>query len=265
MKFIKMHGLGNDYVFLGPEEAARVQNPSQLSIEVSRAHFGVGADGLVLILPSEVADAKMRIFNLDGSEAEMCGNALRCVGKYLYETGRIEGARATIETGGGLKAVRLNLRDGKVRSVVADMGAPAIGEVLALDLGGRQGSFVWVSMGSPNAVTYDLFPCGAEFEHFGPYVERHPHFPNRTNVEFCRVESRGRAEVRVWERGSGATLACGTGAAAAFAAGVHLGLLDSKAEIHLPGGKLLLKVGKNGHLLVSGPAEMSFIGELPEA
>ena len=265
MKFVKMHGLGNDYVFLGPEEAVRVSDPVKLSVRVSRAHFGVGSDGLVLILPSDVADAKMRIFNRDGSEAEMCGNALRCVGKYLYETGRISDTRATIETVGGVKPLKLNVRDGKVGSVVADMGPPEIGETVLLDLGGRQVPFLLVSVGNPHAVTYDLFPGNAEFEHFGSYVERHPRFPNRTNVEFCRAVAPNRAEVRVWERGSGATLACGTGAAAAFAAGVHLGLIEPKAEIALPGGKLVIKRGKNGHLFVSGPAEISFSGELPDA
>ena len=261
MKFVKMHGLGNDFVFLGPEEASRVTDPAKLAVSICRAHFGISADGLVLILPSENADAKMRIFNHDGSEAEMCGNALRCVGKYLYESGKTDKDRLTIETLGGLKPIKLNFRENKVRSVVADMGLPEISETVMLELGGREVPFLIISMGNPHAVTYDLYPSDAEFEHFGRYVERHPMFPNRTNVEFCKVTSPTHAVARVWERGAGATLACGTGASAAFAAGVALGKLEEKAEIELPGGKLLLKQGKNGHVFVSGPAEISFTGE----
>lgn len=263
MKFVKMHGLGNDFVFLGGEDALAVKDPAKLAVELCRAHFGVSADGLVLILPSDCADAKMRIFNHDGSEAEMCGNALRCVGKYLFESGQTREERLMIETLDGVKPIRLNLRDGRVNSVVADMGAARVGETAMLDLGGRQVPFMLVNMGNPHAVTYDLFPGEAEFEHFGRYVERHPMFPNRTNVEFCQALSPARAQIRVWERGAGATLACGTGAAAAFAAGVSQGRLEDKAEILLPGGKLLLKRGKNGHVIVSGPAQISFTGEIP--
>lgn len=270
MKFVKMHGLGNDYVFLGPEEAVKVEDPAALARRVSQPHFGVGSDGLVLILPSTRADAKMRIFNKDGSEAEMCGNALRCIGKYLYEAGKAPDGRVTVETPDGVKPLRLSLKDGRVRSVTADMGKPAFEggadrpDSVQIELGGREITFLRISMGNPHAVTYDIFPGDAEFEHFGAYVERHPLFPNRTNVEFCRTVSRERAEVRVWERGSGATLACGTGASAAFVAGVSLNLLDTRAQILLPGGKLVFRYGKTGHVLATGPAEVSFTGEFPE-
>lgn len=271
MKFLKMHGLGNDYVFLGPEESLRVSDPAALAREISRAHFGVGSDGLVLILPSLCADAKMRIFNKDGSEAEMCGNALRCIGRYLYEAGKLKEPRASVETLDGVKTLRVNLKEGKVRSVTADMGLPAFEppgaekpDSVEIELGGRMVRFLRVSMGNPHAVTYDIFPGDAEFAHFGAYVERHALFPNRTNVEFCRVLSREKAQVRVWERGSGATLACGTGASAAFVAGTALGLLDAKAEILLPGGKLLFRYGTTGHVLVTGPAQLSFTGEFPD-
>ena len=156
------------------------------------------------------------------------------------------------------------MQNGRVTSVAADMGEAKLGETVKIDLGGRETAFLTVDMGNPHAVTYDLFPGDVEFEHFGPCVERHSHFPKRTNVEFCRALSPTRAEVRVWERGAGPTLACGTGASAAFAAGVHLGHLREKAEVDLPGGRLLFKFGKSGHVIVSGPAEISFFGELPE-
>ena len=266
MKFVKMHGLGNDFVFFGGEDARRVEanDPAALAQKLCRKHFGVCADGLVLILPSASCDARMRIFNPDGSEAEMCGNALRCVGKYLYETGAVQSDCMSVETLGGVKPLRVSLEHGRVASVAADMGEAKLGETVKIDLGGRETAFLTVDMGNPHAVTYDLFPGDVEFEHFGPCVERHPLFPNRTNVEFCRAQTPTRAEVRVWERGAGPTLACGTGASAAFAAGVHLGHLREKAEVNLPGGRLLFKFGKSGHVIVSGPAEISFFGELPE-
>ena len=260
MKFVKMHGLGNDFVFFGGEDAQRVEEngPAALAQKLCQKHFGVCADGLVLILPSASCDARMRIFNPDGSEAEMCGNALRCVGKYLYETGAVQSDCMSVETLGGIKPLRVSAQNGRVTSVAADMGEAKLGETVKIDLGGRETSFLTVDMGNPHAVTYDLFPGDVEFEHFGPCVERHSHFPNRTNVEFCRAQTPTRADVRVWERGAGPTLACGTGASAAFAAGVHLGLLREKAEVLLPGGRLLFKFGKNGHVIVSGPAEISF-------
>ena len=266
MKFVKMHGLGNDFVFLGGEDATRVEqdDPAALAQKLCRRHFGVCADGLVLILPSQTASARMRIFNPDGSEAEMCGNALRCVGKYLYETGAVDGECMSVETLGGIKPIRVSVQNGRVVSVAADMGPARLGEAVKINLGGRETPFLPVDMGNPHAVTYALFPGEAEFEHFGPCVERNSLFPNRTNVEFCRALTPTRAEVRVWERGAGATLACGTGASAAFAAGVRLGHLREKAEILLPGGRLLFKFGKSGHVIVSGPAEISFFGELPE-
>ncbi len=264
MKFVKMHGLGNDYVFLGPEEAVQVSDPVRLCIEISRQHFGVGSDGLVLILPSDRADAKMRMFNQDGSEAEMCGNALRCVGKYLYESGRVASDKMVIDTGDGLKPLKLNIRDGRVRSVAADMGSASFGDIVEIGLGGKIIRFQTVSVGNPHAVTFDIFPGDAEFEHYGSYVERHPLFPNRTNVEFCRVLHPRSMELRVWERGAGATLACGTGSTAAFAAGVRMGLIEPKAEILLPGGKLIMKMMKNGHICMAGPAEISFTGEFKD-
>ena len=207
----------------------------------------------------------MRIFNPDGSEAEMCGNALRCVGKYLYESGATGKDCLCVETLGGVKPIRLNIQNGHVFSVAADMGRARIGAAVHIPLGGQKVPFLPVDMGNPHAVTYELYPCDAEFEHFGPCVERNALFPNRTNVEFCRVVSPSRAQARVWERGVGATLACGTGASAAFAAGVALGLLREKAQVLLPGGALRFWFGKNGHVIVSGPAQISFFGELPEA
>ena len=264
MKFVKMHGLGNDFVFLGGKDALAVRDGAALAKAICRRHFGVCADGLVLILPSQVADARMRIFNPDGSEAEMCGNALRCVGKYLYESGATDRDCLRVETLGGVKPIRLSVQGGRVTSVAADMGRAVISPQVRIALGGRETAFLPVDMGNPHAVTYELYPCDAEFEHFGPCVERNPLFPNRTNVEFCRVVSPTHAQVRVWERGAGATLACGTGASAAFAAGVALGRLRERAQVELPGGTLLFKLGKSGNVIVSGPAQISFTGEFPD-
>ena len=177
MKFVKMHGLGNDFVFFGGEDARRVEanDPAALAQKLCRKHFGVCADGLVLILPSASCDARMRIFNPDGSEAEMCGNALRCVGKYLYETGAVRSDCMSVETLGGVKPLRVSVQNGRVTSVAADMGEAKLGETVKIDLGGRETSFLTVDMGNPHAVTYDLFPGDVEFEHFGPCVERHAH------------------------------------------------------------------------------------------
>ena len=271
MRFIKMHGLGNDYVFVDCLRGERVDDPAERARQVSLPHFGVGADGLVLIEPSERADARMRIFNKDGSEAEMCGNAIRCVGKYLYDAGLCRRERITVETGAGVLSLRLRLEGGLAVGASADMGAPAFEPgripVLAADnrveieVEGRKLRFFCLSLGNPHAVTADVYPEGSALAWLGALVETHPLFPQRVNVEFCRVESPERARVLVWERGSGATLACGTGASAALVALASQGLLRRRAEIALPGGSLDIEWQADGHVITTGPATVSFAGE----
>ena len=271
MKFMKMHGLGNDYVFVDCLHGETVADPAARAREVSAPHFGIGADGLVLIEPSAVADARMHIFNKDGSEAEMCGNAIRCVGKFLYDTGLCRREALTIETGAGVLPLTLHIEDGIAVAATVDMGVPAFAPervpVLAddnrvtLPVEGRTLEFFCLSIGNPHAVTVSLYPEGTVFPWLGQFVETHPLFPKRVNVEFCRVETPNRARVRVWERGSGATLACGTGATAALVALASQGLLERRAEIVLPGGSLDIDWRADGHVYMTGPATVSFVGE----
>ena len=221
MKFVKMHGLGNDFVFLGGEDAKRVEDPAALARKLCQKHFGICADGLVLILPSDVADARMRIFNPDGSEAEMCGNAMRCVGKYLYESGAVARDCMSVETLGGVKPLRVNVQEGRVHSVAADMGLARIGEAVKINLGGHETPFLPVDMGNPHvvAVIEDAFASLPVVESLDlvtkPVVA--PVIESDQNVEFVRVDDIdqntgvGEATMRVNERGCGETLSCGTG------------------------------------------------------
>ena len=270
MRFTKMQGIGNDFILLDGFNQD-IPDPEALAVRLCDRHFGVGADGLVLALPSRVGDARMRILNRDGSEAEMCGNGLRCLGKFLYDTGLCRQASLRVETLAGLLALALETdADGAVRGVTVDMGAPAFdpdripvaadSNAITLDAAGRRLRFFCVGMGNPHAVTFDLFPDDETFSTLGPLLERHPVFPRRCNIEFCRPEGDG-ARVRVWERGDGPTLACGTGACAVLAAGVRQGLLPRRAPIHLPGGTLVIRWDEGGHLFMSGPAETVFTGE----
>ena len=271
MKFIKMHGLGNDYVYVDCIRGAAVEHPAEVAQVVSREHFGIGSDGLVLIEPSLCADARMRIFNKDGSEAEMCGNAVRCVGRYLHDSGICPQEEIAVETGAGVMRIELKIEKGLATSATVDMGAPAFepekipvlsnSNRVAIEFEGRVYNFFCVSMGNPHAVTADIFPDDALFPRLGAFVENHPLFPRRINVEFCRVTAPDRAQVRVWERGSGPTLACGTGASAALAALASLNLTDRRAEIALPGGSLDIDWRDDGHIYMTGPASISFVGE----
>ena len=271
MKFIKMHGLGNDYVFVDCIRGQAPRHPAEVARAVSAPHFGIGADGLVLIEPSEHADARMRIFNRDGSEAEMCGNAIRCVGKYLYDTDLCRRERLSVETGAGILGLELRLENGVATGATVNMGAPVFAPAqipvladdnrIVLTPDGRAIHFFCLSLGNPHAVTADLWPEGEVFPWLGRYVEENPLFPRRINVEFCRVESPTRARVRVWERGSGATLACGTGATAALVALASMGLLEKRAEIVLPGGSLEIDWRRDGFVYMTGPATVSFVGE----
>jgi diaminopimelate epimerase len=275
MKFTKMHGAGNDYVYVdGFDET--VADPAALARKVSDRHFGVGGDGLVLILPSQKADVRMRIFNPDGSEAEMCGNGLRCVAKYAYDHGRVNSLAITVETGAGLLPVQMFINAaGRLDRVRVNMGRPRltraeipmtgpVGErVIDFELAVLDRTFRinCVSMGNPHCVIFveDLatFPVAT----YGPAIEHHALFPRRTNVEFVEVISSQEVRQRTWERGAGETLACGTGASAVTVAGFLTGRTGSHLLNHLTGGDLELAWDGHGELFMTGPAAEVFTGD----
>lgn len=273
MKFTKMHGLGNDYVYVDTFEQP-VPDPAAMAIAVSRPHFGVGADGLVLIGPSTEADYAMRMFNADGSEGEMCGNAVRCIGKYVHDRGLTAKTRVTLATRGGIKTLELQLQGGSVEQVTVDLGEPALGpaslpvtlagaQVLnhPLSIDGQTHHITCVSMGNPHAVIFVDDPRAVDVHGIGRQIEHHPLFPKRTNVEFVRVWRRDLLEMRVWERGSGETLACGTGAAASLVAAVLNGLADRSAVVQLTGGELHVHWdARDNHVYQTGPATFVFDG-----
>ena len=260
-----MQGTGNDFIVVNGFAEPQPERFYSLAREICDRHFGVGADGLIWLLPSEEADARMRIFNADGSEAEMCGNGLRCAARYLLDAGLAPHGKLTVATGAGVLTVRE-----AAEGYEADMGIPCLEAAripvampdnrIALEVEGRRLSFFCVSMGNPHAVTFDLFPDDKVFTWLGPLIEKHHAFPNGTNVEFCRL-AEGRLDVRVWERGVGATLACGTGACATLTAAASLGLTGREALVHLPGGTLDIRWAKDGHIFLTGPAEVVFEGE----
>jgi len=270
-----MQGAGNDYVYINGFEEAPA-DPAALAREISDRHFGIGADGLILILPSQVADVRMRMFNADGSEAEMCGNGVRCVAKFAFDHGLSARRELRVETGDGIKFLQLFLNGtGKVDKVRVDMGRPrlrrheipmtgapedqVVEEELVVD--GHPFRVTCVSMGNPHCVIYveglDDFPVAR----FGPLIERHPLFPRRTNVEFVEILSRGEVRQRTWERGAGETLACGTGASAVAVAGVLNGRTDRVLRNRLRGGTLELEWTAAGPVLMTGPAVEVFSGE----
>ncbi len=273
MKFTKMHGLGNDYVYVDTFEQP-VPDPAAMAIAVSRPHFGVGADGLVLIGPSTEADYAMRMFNADGSEGEMCGNAVRCIGKYVHDRGLTAKTRVTLATRGGIKTLELRLQGGSVEQVTVDLGEPALSpaslpvtlagaQVLnhPLSIDGQTHHITCVSMGNPHAVIFVDDPRAVDVHGIGRQIEHHPLFPKRTNVEFVRVWRRDLLEMRVWERGSGETLACGTGAAASLVAAVLNGLADRSAVVKLTGGELHVHWdARDNHVYQTGPATFVFDG-----
>ena len=273
MKFTKMQGLGNDYVYVNCFEE-KIETPSELAAKNSDRHFGVGSDGLIMINPSEKADFEMEMYNADGSRGEMCGNGIRCVGKYVYDYGLTDKTEISVETLGGVKYLSLNVEDGKVRSVRVDMGSPVLrpadipvrceGERavdVPVNVDGTEYRMTCVSMGNPHAVVFvddvETFPLEA----VGPKFENHEVFPNRVNTEFVRVVDRKTAEMRVWERGSGETLACGTGACAVAVACVLNGMGEDEMTVKLLGGDLLIQWDReNDKVYMTGPAETVFDG-----
>lgn len=258
-----MQGLGNDYVYVNcleemepdPEETARL---------VSDRHFGVGSDGLILICPSKAADFEMRMYNADGSRGEMCGNGIRCVGKYVYDYGLTEKTDITVETLAGIKYLEIFPQDGKAQEIKVDMGAPVVSAIDSpIEVNGQEYRITEVSMGNPHAVLYIEDVQGLAIEKIGPGFETHPRFPNRVNTEFARVLDRQTVEMRVWERGSGETLACGTGACAVAVASMVNGLTEHQVTVRLLGGDLKIQWdGKGGSVYMTGPARTVFEGEI---
>lgn len=275
IKFTKMHGLGNDYIYINCLEGAP-RDPSALAIEMSDRHKGVGADGIILIMDSNVADFKMRMFNADGSEGKMCGNASRCIGKYVYENGLTDKQIINLETLSGIKILSLDVKAGKVEAVTVDMGEPVIDSeqvpvvsdtptVINQPVSTSAGEVVInaVSMGNPHGVVFVDDLDKVDVHRLGRELEVHPMWPDRANIEFAQVMSPDRIRMRVWERGSGETLACGTGACATAVAAAINGLTGREVRVDLLGGTLEIDWGDDGHVYMKGGATTVFTGSYP--
>ncbi|NSW57291.1 MAG: diaminopimelate epimerase [Armatimonadetes bacterium] len=278
MRFTKLHGLGNDYIYIDAvNQDLSAYDLPELSRVLSDRNFGIGGDGIILVRPSDVADFAMRIYNSDGSEAEMCGNGMRAFAKFVYEHGLTQKTSLEVETYAGIIKPVLTVEDGKVTLIRVDMGEPRLkrseipmtGEpadqpVIAepLQVNGYDLRITCVSMGNPHCVIFvddaDSFPV----RELGPVIECHPLFPRKTNVEFARIEDRQNIQMRVWERGAGVTLACGTGASATVVAAVLNDLADRTARVSLLGGDLFIEWAENNHIFLTGPAEEAFSGEV---
>ena len=275
MKFTKMHGCGNDYVYVNLFEE-KVENPAEVSIKVSDRHFGIGSDGLITIGPSDKADFRMHIYNADGSEAEMCGNGIRCVAKYVYDHHLTDKTEITVETGAGVLTLILFPEDGKVQQVRVDMGEPILtpaeipvvadGDKVIdepIEVGGKTWNMTCVSMGNPHAVVFVDDTANFPLETYGPLFENHERFPKRTNTEFVQIISRTEANMRVWERGSAETWACGTGTCACVMACILNGKTEDKVLVHLRGGDLTIEYDReSNHVFMTGPATEVFSGEI---
>ena len=275
MRFTKMHGLGNDYVYVDCVNGPPVKDPAAVAVKVSDRHFGIGSDGLILIGRSEVADAHMRMFNADGSEGEMCGNGLRCVAKYVHDHGIARKPQLKIETGRGVLTVDLEVTNGKAERVRVNMGTPILKSAdipttlpgdppvdVAFTANGVSCRGTCVSMGNPHVVIYGSDLAEIPLEAVGPRIENAPEFPRRINVHFVEVHSESEVTMRTWERGSGITLACGTGACAVCVAGVLTARTGRKLLAHLPGGDLELEWNEaDNHVYMTGPATEVFSGE----
>lgn len=286
MKFTKMQGCGNDYVYVNctdgsPMASYVMEHATELAIRVSNRNFGVGSDGLILICPSDAADFRMRMYNADGSESEMCGNGIRCVSKFVYDKKLTDKTEVAIETGAGILHLSLHLdTDGLVDTVTVDMGTPillpaqvpvlcddpdrttpVIHEPILVD--GAEYHMTCVSMGNPHTIVFVEDTASLPIEEIGPKFENHPRFPRRTNTEFVQIISRNEANMRVWERGSGETLACGTGTCATVMAAILNGLTEDTVLVHLLGGDLTIRYDRESdHVYMTGPARTVFEGEL---
>lgn len=276
MHFTKMHGAGNDYVYIDAIHE-KVENPSELAVRLSDRHFGIGSDGMILICPSETADFRMEMYNADGSLGAMCGNGIRCVGKYVYDHGLTDKKQVRIETGSGIKTLDLTVEKGRVSAARVNMGEPSfeaskvpvisdsfrvINE--SITVGGKDYRMTAVSMGNPHCVVFiDRDPREFPLEQAGPLFERHERFPDRVNAEFVYVVNRHRIAMRVWERGSGETLACGTGSCAAAAAAIINGYVKAPVAVELLGGELDIEWEGEGHpVYMTGPATEVFGGDI---
>lgn len=276
IKFTKMHGLGNDYVYIDCTDEQKIKNISSLTQFISNRHFGVGSDGLILICKSDIADFKMRMFNYDGTEAEMCGNGIRCVGKFVYDKGLTKKDNITVETLAGIKKLKFNIKKGNVETVEVDMGEPilepdkvpviseeAIVKNLKIKARENEFKFTCVSMGNPHAITIVDNTKDFNIEKYGPVLEKDEHFPRRANIEFIELVDKNNIKMRVWERGAGETLACGTGACASVVACALNGYIENEANVELLGGTLKIRWDKeNNHIYMTGPATTVFEGEI---
>lgn len=281
MKFTKMHGCGNDYIYINCFEET-VSDPGATAIKVSDRHFGIGSDGLICICPSEIADFRMAMYNADGSEGKMCGNGIRCVAKYVYDNKMTDKTVITVETLSGVKTLRLHTENGLVKTVTVDMGAPELTpDKIPVSIPGcaepvireypiqisghdqQEYSITCVSMGNPHGIVYVDDVQQIDIEKIGPLFENHPWFPERINTEFIHVDDRKNIRMRVWERGSGETLACGTGACASAVACVINGLTDNEITVHLLGGDLQICYDQEKNTVyMTGPAETVCTGEI---
>lgn len=273
MKFTKMQGLGNDYVYVNCFEE-KIENPPAVARYVSDRHFGIGSDGLIMINPSEVADFEMEMYNADGSRGEMCGNGIRCVAKYVYDYGLTDKTKISVETLGGIKYLDLTVEDGKVVLVKVDMGKPELKSDLIpiisenekvidepIEVDGQVYHMTGVSMGNPHTVSYVDDVKNLDLEKIGPKFENHERFPKRINTEFVHCIDRNTVEMRVWERGSGETLACGTGACAVAVASILNNLTDTRVTVKLLGGDLQIEWDREkNHVFMTGPAKVVFDG-----
>lgn len=273
MKFTKMHGLGNDYVYVNCFEE-KIDNPPAVARFVSDRHFGIGSDGLIMINPSKTADFEMEMYNADGSRGEMCGNGIRCVAKYVYDYGLTDKTQISVETLGGIKYLDLTVEDGKVSLVKVDMGKPKLEADLipiisereqvideSIEVDGKEYHMTGVSMGNPHAVIYVDDVKGLDLEKIGPKFENHERFPKRINTEFVHCIDRQTVEMRVWERGSGETLACGTGACAVAVSSILNNLTDTQVTVKLLGGDLQIEWDREkDRVFMTGPATVVFDG-----
>ena len=273
MKFTKMHGLGNDYVYINCFEE-KIYNPQAVARFVSDRHFGIGSDGLIMINPSKTADFEMEMYNADGSRGEMCGNGIRCVAKYVYDYGLTDKTQISVETLGGIKYLDLTVEDGKVSQVKVDMGKPELEADLIpiisereqvidepIEVDGKEYHMTGVSMGNPHAVIYVDDVKGLDLEKIGPKFENHERFPKRINTEFVHCIDRQTVEMRVWERGSGETLACGTGACAVAVSSILNNLTDTQVTVKLLGGDLQIEWDREkDRVFMTGPATVVFDG-----